>query len=144
MAGRVLVDSGFWLALWDTRDQWHAYARPIVPILSSHQLLLPWPTLYETLCTRFVRRTLCLDALLTQLQKDNHHKLDDSKYRDAALAEVKFMAGQGRALSLVDAVLRQMLCDGTLQLKGIITFNMKDFSDICSPRRIMFYPDSNF
>ncbi len=54
---RVLVDSGIWLGLCDSQDQWHDQAKAIVQELSPVKLLLPWPTFYETLSTRFVKKS---------------------------------------------------------------------------------------
>ena len=147
MAARVLVDTGFWFALWDIRDgdkqhpHRHHKAAEIAEALDFNEFALPWPTIYETLCTRFVGQRKIVESFLLRMERPNHIKLEDGKYRDAALSEVRFAIKQKRKLSMVDAVLRQMLQDKTLRLQGTITFNVRDFSDICYPLGIQIYPD---
>lgn len=138
---RVLVDSGFWLGLCDPQDQWHGQAKRIAPTLAIHHCLLPWPTLYETLSTRFVKKSKQVDFLMAHLERAKHEKIDDAKYRDAALSQTASFARQGRPLSLVDGVLRHMLLDEALHIKAIATFNPRDFSDICYRRGIELYHD---
>jgi predicted nucleic acid-binding protein len=146
MASRILVDSGFWFALWDVKDgdkqspDRHRLALRTSEKLGFNEFLLPWPTFYEILCTRFMRRRKLAEQFLTQLERPNFFKLDDTKYREAALADTRFALTQRRELSLVDAILRQMLQDKTLMLQGIITFNVKDFGDICYPLGLQIYP----
>jgi hypothetical protein len=41
-----------------------------------------------------------------------------------------------RPLSLVDTVIREMLSDESLKIDYLITFNIKDFIDVCSRRNI--------
>lgn len=147
MPTRVLVDSGFWFALWNVKDgdkqspNRHREALRLTDELGFSEFLLPWPTLYETLCSRFVGQRKMVEQFIMRMERPNYLKLDDKKYRDAALSEVQFALTQKRKLSLVDAVLRQMLQDKTLQLQGIITFNVKDFGDICYPSGMQIYPN---
>ncbi len=140
---RVLVDSGFWLGLCDSQDQWHNQAKVVAQELSVFKLLLPWPTFYETLSTWLVKKSHQVEKFMTELKRVNHQKIDDSKYREAALSQTVFSAREGRALSLVDSVLRQMLFDETLHIKAIVTFNPRDFSDVCHRQGIQLYPDSS-
>ena len=138
---RVLVDSGFWLGLCDSQDQWHNQAKAVAKELSVFKLLLPWPTFYEILSTRFVKKSHQIEKFMTELKRVNHQKIDDSKYRETALSQTVFSAREGRALSLVDSVLRQMLFDETLHIKAIVTFNPRDFSDVCHRQGIQCYPN---
>ena len=39
---RVLVDSGFWLGLCDSQDQWHNQAKAVAQELSVFKLLHSW------------------------------------------------------------------------------------------------------
>jgi hypothetical protein len=54
----VLVDAGIWYALCDPGDR--AVGREtiddIYARISVHRIVVPWPILYETLRSRFVRR----------------------------------------------------------------------------------------
>ena len=51
----VLADTGVWYAMFDSRDPHYAEGKEKAERLSLFQIVLPWPTLYETLRTRFVR-----------------------------------------------------------------------------------------
>lgn len=139
---RILIDSGFWLGFCDTQDQWHNQAKVIAKEIDVHQFLVPWPTLYETLSTRFVKKQHQVDLFMLELQRVKHEKIDDAKYRDIALSEIVHNVRQRRNLSLVDSVLRQMLADDSLHIKAIVTFNPRDFSVICYKQGIGLYPDS--
>ena len=55
MPKNLLLDSGFWYAFYDARDQYHEEATHFTEYLEFYNLLIPWPSLYETLDTRFVR-----------------------------------------------------------------------------------------
>jgi predicted nucleic acid-binding protein len=52
----ALVDSGFWIALLHERDSHHADALMKSGVLRNLTYIMPWPTLYETLNTRLVKR----------------------------------------------------------------------------------------
>lgn len=47
----LLVDSGFFFALFDPRDQHHAAAREKQEWLETLAVIMPWPILYETINT---------------------------------------------------------------------------------------------
>jgi predicted nucleic acid-binding protein len=51
----VLPDTGVWHALFDSRDPHFEDVGEKGKVLGSTQALLPWPVVYETLRTRFVR-----------------------------------------------------------------------------------------
>ncbi len=54
--GRVLVDTGYFFALFNERDRFHESAHEMEELLDSAPIILPWPILYEALNTRPVRR----------------------------------------------------------------------------------------
>ena len=45
-----------------------------------------------------------------------------------------------RTISLVDAVIREMLADTNIKIDSFITFNPSDFQDVCLRRRIEIFP----
>ncbi len=49
----ILIDTGFWIALYNERDRYHNDAIEIIELIADSNLILPWPTLYETINTRF-------------------------------------------------------------------------------------------
>jgi predicted nucleic acid-binding protein len=128
----LVIDTGFWFALYEARDNNHAKALSIWDDIdtSAVRILCPWPILYETLNTRFASRHLfTFQAII-----DHLIKLDDSIYRMEALSEL--INRPAHRLSLVDAVLRKILEDTALAVSGILTFNVSDFYDVCKRRRI--------
>ena len=112
MTGGLLVDTGFFFALLDRRDQYHATAETKKDLLdTSPRVILPWPVLYETLNTRFVGLVGAIDRFERLLQLPATELLDDSKYRDDCYRSVLAHARRGHCLSLVDTVLRSVIED---------------------------------
>jgi|SRR6056297_3554643 len=140
MALRLLLDTGFWFALYDPRDTYHKEALEIAELLDIHGLVVPWPTLYETLNTRLVRRRTAVQNFSHLLAGHNVHLLPDDDYRDAALEAICTPLGPHRSLSLVDVVLRLVLADRNVKIDALITFNPGDFSDVCQRAGIDVFP----
>ena len=134
MAKNIVADSCFWFGLFDARDQYHAEACAIEGSLSVHSILLPWPTLYESLNTRFMRKRQERDRFRTYLKRASTVLLDDLPYRAACLDHV--MEQVSTRHSLVDHVIRSMLEDPNVSIDALITFNPADFIDVCQARRI--------
>ena len=53
----ALVDTGIWIAMFDPNDKYHERSKLISESFDKFHLILPWPTLYETLRTKFVKKT---------------------------------------------------------------------------------------
>lgn len=136
MIGGVLVDTGFFFALRDRRDQHHAGAGAKKHLLDSSRIILPWPVLYETLNTRFVGLPGAIDWLDRLVLSPTTELLDDSQYRDRSYRTVSANARRGRRLSLVDTVLRSIIEDVDVRVAGLLTFNPRDFADVCRQHRI--------
>ncbi len=60
----------------------HASVLESAGLIDLLTLVVPWPLLYETLRTRFVRRVDWVAALDQRLKKPNVQFVDDSDYRD--------------------------------------------------------------
>jgi len=100
-------------------------------------VVLPWPILYETLRTEFVKQSFWIGDFKSRLSWMAVRRLDDSTYRDRALSETLVLAETAkRQLSLVDLVVRYMLEDAVNRIEYLATYNDKDFSDICAKRGI--------
>jgi len=84
----LLLDSGFWYALDDVRDPFHEQANAFAKHLDFYTLVLPWPSLYETLNTRFVRHPEWLRPFEQYVQRSSSVRLPDESYRDMALDNV--------------------------------------------------------
>lgn len=128
----VLVDTGFWYAAFENRDPYHGDAQEKLELLDHLRILLPWPILYETLRTRFVRNALALARFEKEIKSPRIVFLDDSTYRMSALdIAIESSFRHKRSLSMVDSMIRLALEDKSLRIKYLATFNIKDFADVC-------------
>lgn len=150
----VCADACFLIALYDKKDRHHGVATKLFREFfesASHQLVVPWPILYETVSTRMTRRhesMTCLERDLKHLRLQNRLlMLLDMEMREQALdecfEELRRRRGSYRALSLVDRVIRLMLLDPKHRLHALITFNRDDFEDVCVRRRIRLIDSSD-
>ena len=139
MAKNIILDSGYWFALYDQRDTYHAEATLFLDYLTPHRLVIPWPSLYETLNTRFVRRIDWLTSFEKLLNSQYSIQVPDESYRSTAITSV-FLQNKGhRKYSLVDLVIREILLDVAIKIDAIVTFNVPDFEDICWKRGIEIF-----
>ncbi len=135
MNGALLADTGYLIALYDERDEHYAVAQRNKRLLDLHPVVLPWPVLYETINTRFARRPSVLTRIDSIIAKADTLLLDDSPYREGAYRQLR-RTSRKRPLSLVDAVLRAVIEDENVRISGLLTFNAKDFLDLCYPRHV--------
>ncbi|MDY6857363.1 MAG: type II toxin-antitoxin system VapC family toxin [Thermodesulfobacteriota bacterium] len=133
----TLVDTGIWIAMFDPRDQHRARVDEIAEYLDLCHLILPWPTLYETLRTRLTRNRNALQSFEAYLKRPRISFLDDEPYRETAI-DLCFSSGlqANRPLSMVDCLLRLVLDDTNIKINYLATFNYSDFIDICQKRQI--------
>ena len=135
IAKRVLVDTSFWIGLFDRSDPLHAAARTLYDEhLERMHALAAWPCLYEFIGTRFVKRSAQMASLRAALSQPGVHHVDDDRYRAMALSQC--LKEQRRHLSLVDRVLRAMIDDPDVRIDVVVTANIKDFRDVCVRRRV--------
>ena len=135
MNGSLLADTGYFIALYDERDEHYTMAQRNKRLLDLHPVVLPWPVLYETINTRFARKPSVLTRIDSIIAKADTLLLDDSPYREGAYRQVQHTSRK-RPLSLVDAVLRAVIEDENVRIAGLLTFNVKDFYDLCYPRHV--------
>jgi predicted nucleic acid-binding protein len=137
----VIVDTGFWFALFSKGDQHHDKANRIIGQIERATLLIPWPSLYEVLNTRFTKDYFVVKQFETFIKKPTVKRIDDTKYREEALEDTfKFSTISKRNISLVDMVIRAILEDpGFGMIDYLVTFNEKDFIDVLKKRRIQIY-----
>ncbi len=134
----ILPDTGIWYALCDPRDPCHSAVRDRAGLLDLHHVVLPWPVVYETLCTRFVRNAPALSRLSSYLKRPRITYLDDSPYVRGAFELVfESSLSRSRPLSMVDCAIRLVLADVNVKIDYLMTFNSRDFVDVCARRRIM-------
>jgi predicted nucleic acid-binding protein len=143
----VCLDACFIIGLYDERDQHHARSVELFAELfdaeTRNTAVVVWPILYEAVSTRFVRhrgRTAALERDWRKLVSSNRLIfMDDNPYRDEAfdlcLRELEKPDKAYRSLSLTDRVLRGLLADMDVRIDAILTFNEKDFLDVCRASR---------
>ena len=135
----VVLDTGVWYALCDARDTEVSRKRieGIYTRLEFHQVILPWPVAYETLRTRFTKNKPALERFEREAKNPKTILLDDSPYRERAY-ELVFDYGlrRGRPLSMVDCLIRLIIEDVKVRIDSIVTFNVRDFADVCRKRQI--------
>lgn len=128
----LLVDSGFFFALFNPRDQHHDAARDKQEWLEMLSVVMPWPILYETINTRFMRRPETIARFESVIRAPETKFLDDSPYRLEAYENTLTQAkSQDKAMSLVDSVLRAILDDTNVRIGAMLTFNLRDFEHLC-------------
>ena len=134
----VLLDTGFWIALYNSNDQHHETADSLLNLVRDESILIPWPTAYEFLNTRFTRNYWRIQGFANFVQGSSLVEwIDDAPYRETALD--KFLKNQGKKFSLVDLVIRELLSDVNIRIDYFVTFNTGDFEDICARRGIEIY-----
>jgi predicted nucleic acid-binding protein len=69
----ALADTGLWYAMFDRSDEHHSEAKDKAEVLELFQIVLPWPTLYETLRTKFVRNPVALGQFERFLKSPTSH-----------------------------------------------------------------------
>ncbi|TAH21430.1 MAG: hypothetical protein EAZ08_03675 [Cytophagales bacterium] len=80
----ILTDTGFWFALFDKKDQYHKKALEIANTIDiQHYFVLPFPSLYETLNTTFIKNHR--DAFDVFLKTHHIITIYDAKYANQAL-----------------------------------------------------------
>ena len=139
----VIVDSCFWFALYDPSDEHHNKAIRINEKLKNVKLIIPFPSLYEVINTRF-SKSKNLILFKNRINSSECICVPDEKYKEDALRTTFFFSlekEKKRPISLVDMILRFMMEDVDLQIKGLITFNDGDFEDVCRKKNIeILYP----
>lgn len=96
--------------------------------------------MYETLSTRLVRRPDRVIFLKDLFQKLPIHPVDDLPYREVAIRQT---VDEQSPYSLADNVIRLMLSDPNLRIATLLTFNPRDFYDICAKRNIQLVQASD-
>ncbi len=128
----ALVDTSYWIALFDARDKHHAMALARAEYLDWTSII-PWPIMYETLGTRFIRRPEWVDRLDRQLKSSNIHFVDDSDYRDEVYSlVVDYSTRLRRGISMIDMLCRLLIADPAVRINYLLTTNLKDFAELCT------------
>ena len=133
----VLVDTWYWYAYFNPRDTLHIKAVEMFYYIEMSRVILPFPTLYETLNTRFIKKEQQLIEIKRLINLSSTVIVYDDNYNNAALnLTFEDIGPKGRSISLVDMVIRLMLDDININVNYLITFNPSDFIDVCQRRNI--------
>ncbi|MDR2125752.1 MAG: hypothetical protein LBP63_02830 [Prevotellaceae bacterium] len=132
----VIIDSGFWFALYDPSDAYYTEANNIAEHLNNNNVIIPFPTLYESINTRFMKNSTAKTEFENILKRSNVKIVDDEPVKNDALRITFTDESKKRNLSLVDNIIRLILEDVNYKIDYLITFNKKDFIDICKKRNI--------
>ena len=139
----VLVDTGFWIALFDPRAEDHDRANDIAELIDSMRLIIPWPIAYETLRTRFVRRPEWVAKLNERLRGPAVTFIDDSIYREEAYElTVDYSTQMRRDISMVDMLCRLLIEDVNVRIDYLFTLNPEDFYDVCATNGVEILPSA--
>ena len=138
----LLVDSGFFFALFDPRDRHHDQAREKQDRLDLFSIVIPWPILYETINTRFARRPGTIARFESIIHAPETEFLDDGPYRLEAYEDTLAQAkAQRNPMSLVDSVLCAILADTNVRINAMLTFNFRDFRPVCYAHKVALLTD---
>lgn len=133
----ALADTGVWYGVFDNKDQWYQEAAGKAEYFDHVKLVIPWPTLYETLRTSFVKNDRALQRFELFLKSSNALFLDDANYRDKAFdLSLDSSLRRRRPLSMVDCLLRLVIDDPNVKIDYLLTFNPRDFIDACHKNRV--------
>ena len=132
----IIVDSCFWIALYDERDNAHIWANEEWDKLQGvNQFLVPYPTMYEFINTRLMRHKDGVEFFRVLFGKqDLIMRVSDEEYKEDALQVT--LQSSTRTLSLVDTTIRLMLEDERIKKQALLTLNVGDFEDVCRKKRV--------
>ena len=135
MSKLLIGDTSFWIGLFIINDQYHDSSKEVYEKnVDTSRFLIPWPTMYETLRTSFVRNYNAVARLEKEFKKPIFIKYGDRKIRNQALQEV--FDRNGSNLSLTDAMIREIIKSGKTRVNSVITSNKGDFIDVCKNYKV--------
>jgi predicted nucleic acid-binding protein len=133
----AVIDTGFLYALFDKKDQYHIEAASKSSLVEKLPVAIPWPCLYETLNSTFLKNKIQIKRFELLLKRPDVIFIDDREYRDGAYHLTIEWGSQGkRTISLVDMVTRLMIEDPRLRIGYLFTFDPGHFVDVCRKRKI--------
>lgn len=134
----LIADSCFWFSLCDPSESDHTEIVSMMDTIRTrgcHIIVVPHPVLYETLCSRMVKKPDQVVSLTRYLSYTQ--KISDSEYIEEAyrLVEQQATMNNGTA-SMVDIVIKLIANDPRNNVAAILTKNSRDFSVFCEKRGI--------
>jgi len=121
----ILIDTGFWIALYDPEKdpRNHPTAQKLSKKIINERIIIPFPTLYEFVNSRFSRKN-SVKAFQEMLTRPNVVKLSDSVYKEIALEQffIKHKYDY-KDLSLVDEIIKLIIKDKDVVVDHIVSFD---------------------
>ena len=140
---RLIIDSGVWYAAFDQRDDKYMYSDKILNLIKMHELIVPFPSLYETINTRLLCNKYKQADYLFEYLNDSKKVIlvYDDKYREQALKSVSSNLNHNKSYSLVDMIIRLMMEDSSLGSIAVVSFNIEGFIgvnnvEVSDPRQL--------
>lgn len=122
----IIIDTGYWIALFNPEKNLKLQddVKLISEIITNYKVLVPFPTLYEFLNSKFSRNKNT-KYFRNELSKPNYIKVDDSEYKERALNKFfeKTNYTKSEDISLVDEVIKEMIDDINLKTDYLVTFD---------------------
>ncbi len=141
MKQHIMIDSCYWFGLFDIKDQYKNYSDEVKELLVGHKLVVPYPSLYEVLNSKFIKNKIALNTIENLIKSGEIVLLEDEEYRQTALENVySIYRTQIPQISLVDSIIREILSDPNIKIDALVTYNVKDFKDVCDTRKIAIFP----
>ena len=137
MAKNILLDTGFWFALYEQENPNYNEANTIAYLIETNNIILPSPTIYDSIYTRFAKNREYLNAFDGFIKKSNVRFINDDEYKEKTLRkEFEYAKIGKRPNNLVDIILREIITDDSIKIDYLFTFNSDYFIDICKKRGI--------
>ncbi len=136
-----LIDSGFWIGYFNERDEHHQEAIEVFETIGEYKLIIPFPTLYEFLNTRFSRDIRKINELERIFKNLDIFWLPDDNYRDDLVENFIGNNKKGQKISSVDIIINNIIEDRSVKVNYLITFNPKDFRENCERVGVLIFPD---
>lgn len=122
----LIVDTGYWIELFNPEynPKNQEIMELITDVIHEYQVLIPYPTLYEFLNSKFSRNHRT-NNFKEELNKPRYIKIDDAEYKERALTNFleKNQYINNHDISFVDEVIKEMIDDTNLKTDFIITFD---------------------
>jgi predicted nucleic acid-binding protein len=140
----VLVDANFWIALLFEKEDSvrRKRANLLFDSMRNKRILIPWPTMHETFIDKNIKNKHSLESFQNVLKRIRFRYLYDKSYRVKALASTfeynmnPNLKPKDRRISLTDMIIRYMIDDDNIKKDVLVSFNEKDFSDICRKKSL--------
>lgn len=137
--GIILTDANFWISLYNKKEssERKEKALRIYDEIRNSKILMPWPIMFEILINKFIKQPEFALKFESDLKKLKIRYLYDKEYRKDALSlTFRSLRIDKRKISLVDMIIRYILDNEKIKKDYFVTFNEKDFFDVCKKKNI--------